>query len=207
VCGAYAVLTFAASLFQERNAVQLFHDWLDRGMKGVVWGATRGEGSIAVREDGSLRILSVNLHSLLGALGLETLFAPASLAALALLGVWCWRHRRDSVWISMGVAALAARFCAYHGWYDDVLLLLPLVVLFRTAKGGDSESTNERVVAGSLFAAMIASLLAPGGIYTLPHPWNNAYVIGQSSVWLAVLVFFTIRAARSARLRSASAIP
>ena len=33
------------------------------------------------------------------------------------------------------------------------------------------------------------SLLAPGGIYSLPRALANAYAIGQSVCWLAGLVF------------------
>ena len=51
-------------------------------------------------------------------------------------------------------------------------------------------------MAGWLSIAFGLSLLAPGGIYSLPRGLANAYAIGQSVCWLTGLVFLT-RTARS----------
>jgi len=189
VIAGYAILSLAACFFQEGSVLELAREWMARGLRGAVWGATEGHGSIAVQDDGTLRILSVNLHSLLGALGLQEYLGIASAAVLAILGLWCWRGRKRPIWLLMAVAALVGRFCAYHGWYDDVLLLLPLLALFRVTKLDAPLPTGLRVAAGVLLASMVASLLAPGGIYALPHPWGNVYVLAQTGIWLAVLVF------------------
>ena len=72
-------------------------------------------------------------------------------------------------------------------WYDDVLMLIPLVALIAWARGG--ASARSRAMAGWLSLGFGLSLLAPGGIYSLPRALANAYAIGQSVCWLAVLVF------------------
>ncbi len=71
----------------------------------------------------------------------------------------------------MGVAALIARAATYHRWYDDLLLLLPLIALFRLAKM-EGQSPRVAVGAGALFGALWLSLLAPGALYVLPPPLN-----------------------------------
>jgi uncharacterized membrane protein YbaN (DUF454 family) len=106
---------------------------------------------------------------------------------LGLLGVWTWRHRRADPWLLMSAAAFAARFWTYHGWYDDLLLLIPMIALFRLAKQGTTD--GQKVWAGSLLAAMVCSTLAPGGLYLFPPPWNKFYVAAQVVVWFTACVF------------------
>ena len=93
--------------------------WSDRAAVGVEWGTARGGYA--------------NEHSWLEAIKLEGLEGPASLLALMILGFWVYRYRRADIWILMGVTALVARFWTYHMWYDDLLILLPMVALFRIA--------------------------------------------------------------------------
>ena len=88
----------------------------------------------------------------------------------------------------MGVAALVARFWTYHMWYDDILILLPMVALFRIATRCSSPTATE-LLAGSLFAITLLTMIAPGGLYLLPTPWNTLYVALQTIVWVAVLIF------------------
>jgi hypothetical protein len=38
------------------------------------------------------------------------------------------------LWLLLGVTALVARFWTYHRWYDDLLILLPMIALFRIAQ-------------------------------------------------------------------------
>ena len=89
--------------------------------------------------------------------------------------------------------AFAARLWTYHGWYDDLLFLIPMIALFRLAKQGTTD--RQKVWAGSLFAAMVLSTLAPGGLYLLPVPWNQAFVTVQLLVWAAACAFL-LRATR-----------
>jgi len=205
-CAGYAVLTVAASLFQRKGPIALLRAWLHRSGEGAVWGATKGEGSIRLAEatgasggdaEPFLQITSVNLHSVLSYLGHVHVLMWASAATVALLGVWVWLHRRSSLWAVAGVTALVSRFCTYHGWYDDVLLLLPLVALFRIYRCEARAEPRYRRAAAVFSVAMAVSLVAPGGVYLLPYPWNNAYVLAQTAVWLLVLVFLGLWARRS----------
>ena len=199
--GLYALSTLIASLFQRAAPWVLLKTWFGRGVAGAEYGATRGEGSMAlVREAGesiaeTLRITHINAHSLLGYFNLSEFNTVATFILLALLGVWIWFARKRSIWPLLGVTAIVARFSTYHGWYDDVLLLLPLIALFRLLKERE-ESSRPLLMARSLFIAMVLSLLAPGGIYTLPHPLNNAYAISQALVWGIVLCVLAHRSGK-----------
>jgi len=125
---------------------------------------------------------------LLATLGLNSWIIPVTLFILALQGLWTFRYRNGDIWLLVGVAAIVARFWAYHRWFDDLLILLPMVALFRIANR--ERSTNSRkVVAGVLLAITLLSTLAPGGLYLFLPPWNSLYAVGQSVIWVIALIF------------------
>jgi len=193
VGAAYVALTAAASLAQDSGPYELMQAWMMRAHSGLEWGASKGGGAIASGSAG-LRITGINLSSMLSVAGWSALITPASFAVLLLLGAWVFWCRRGRLLSVLGVTAIVARFSAYHGWYDDVLVLIPLVALITWAREG--ESARGRAMAGWLSIAFGLFLLAPGGIYLLPRGLANAYAIGQSVCWLTGLVFLA-RTARS----------
>jgi hypothetical protein len=170
----YILLTLLAAGFQEASVLSLIGDWLGRAQAGVEWGAVNGGAG--------------NLHSWLSAVRLPAWNLPSSLLVSSALGVWVYCHRHVDLWLLLGVTALVARFWTYHGWYDDLLILLPIVSLFRIAKRGGS-ADRDAVVAGALMAITLLAMLAPGGLYLFPQPWNTLYVAGQIIVWTTVLIF------------------
>ena len=166
----YLGLTVLAASFQQPSLIEQFRKWL----------AVNGE---YVTQHGT-----ANLAIWLGSLGLGEWILPAALLSLVALGGWVWLHRTDDLWILMGVTAVVARLWVYHFWYDDVLILLPMIALFRIVK--QAESSNEvTVMAGGLLGALIVLMLAPGGLYTLPSPWDNFYQAVQVAAWLAAAFF------------------
>ena len=129
-----------------------------------------------------------DLPVLLVTLGLSEWILPVTLLILAAQGLWTFRYRNRDIWLLLGVAAIVARFWTYHRWYDDLLILLPMVALFRIAKKGTSANGRD-VVAGVLLAITLLATLAPGGLYLFPPPWNSLYAVGQSVIWVIVLIF------------------
>jgi hypothetical protein len=184
----YGVLTVVAASFQELGLVRGGRAWVTHGTE--------------VSAAASLSWNSIGLHSLAALFGSSSTL-PASLLVLAGLGWWTHCNRRADPWFLLGVTAVTARFWAYHGWYDDTLVLLPLVALFRIAKRSESAGGRD-VIAGLLFAIMMSAMLAPGGLYLLPPPWKIAYVIGQIMVWLAVLLFLLGQVRRERNVIAAS---
>jgi hypothetical protein len=180
VCVAYAALTLYAASFRPASLVEVIRQFLTSASEAAV---QYGEA---------------NIHILLADLGLAAWAAPASLAIIAVLAWWIWRHRHVDLWLLIGVTAIVARFWTYHRWYDDVLIVLPVLALFRYAKRGDAEDSLD-VVAGALAGVTLLFLLAPGGLYLLPAPWNRIYVDVQVLIWLSDLVFLMIVAARARR--------
>jgi hypothetical protein len=172
----YLVLTLFAATFQEARFLTLLQGWLARTLMMA-------------------RAGYADLHVWLVTLGLEEWIFSASLLVLVALGVWTYCHRHADLWLLLGVTAFIARFWTYHRWYDDLLLLLPMVALFRIAKRGPSADGSD-VVAGVLLALTLLTTLAPGGLYLFPPPWNMLYVTGQVFVWIVVLIFLLDRARR-----------
>ena len=175
----YVGMTALALSFQESAPLSL----IDGFRKGT-------EQMLSSAE--ALQYSHANVQSWLASFGLSEWIPSASLALFAGLGVWTYFHRRRDVWQLAGVAALVARFWTFHGWYDDLLVVLPLIALFRVATSGGSRMGDDRV-AGVLFAATLLTLMAPGGLYLFPEPWNLVYVAGQTCVWGAALAFLVVR--------------
>lgn len=168
----YGALTLFGVSFQESGLVSILHDWVKQ-----------------------ITVLSIdrgytNLHSWLSSLGLKEWNLPASAIVLGLLGLWTYRNRQKELWLLLGVTAIVARLWTYHLWYDDLLMILPMVALFRIAKRGTPTPTDRRdVFASILLFIMILANLAPGGRYLLPPPWKNYYITGQVLVWIVTLTF------------------
>lgn len=168
----YLVLTIFAVSFQDSSLLATLREWM-AGVSGLAsWGGY------------------ANLHSLLAALKLEEWSLPASLVILVALGWWIYHNRQGDPWLLLGVTALVTRFWTYHGWYDDLLILLPMVALFRVAK--QAPVSSEGVAAGILLALTLLVMLAPGGLYLLPPPWRTLYVAGQVIVWISGLIFLLV---------------
>jgi hypothetical protein len=179
IISGYVVLTLFAASFQEPGLVQLLRTWLATGSEIAV---TAGKGHAD---------LSIGL----AALGLKGWVLPVSLGVLVVIGLWVYRHRRVDLWLLVGVAAIIARFWTYHRWYDDLLILLPMVTLFRISKQGPCDKGHD-VLAGVLLGITVLVMIAPGGLYLLPSPWNRLYVNVQIVVWIVILVFLLVRSHR-----------
>jgi hypothetical protein len=176
----YLGLTALALPFQEGDLPAL----VDGFRKGTVY---------ILSGDTALKYSNTNVHSWLSFFGLAEWIPVLSMTLFVGLGVWVYLHRRCDVWLLAGVAALVARFWTFHGWYDDLLVVVPLISLFRLAKSGGSQR-GDNWAAGTLFGVTLLTLMAPGGLYLFPPPWNQLYVTGQTVVWVAGLVFLLVQA-------------
>ncbi|HUF89234.1 MAG TPA: glycosyltransferase 87 family protein [Gemmatimonadota bacterium] len=131
-----------------------------------------------------------NLHIWLGGLGLGAWILGASALAFALHGLWAWRHRGADAWVQIGVAAIVARLWAYHRVYDDLLLVFPLIALYRMAR----RDAPDRV-AWALFLLGAVTLAAP--ITPILEEASWALV----AVWLLQLGYLGWRAEGERRYR------
>lgn len=181
----YLGLTLWASVYQSGSPLDLVREWLQQAEVGVEWGNERGGYA--------------NQGRWLSRVELGHWTTPVSSIALLMAGIGTYFIRRSDFWVLLGVTAIIARFWTYHAWYDDLLLLLPAVALFRIATEGGS--ARLRISAGFLLGCMVFSLLAPGGLYLLPEPWRSVYVGFQLAVWLLVFLFLIVLARRQHRAR------
>jgi hypothetical protein len=183
----YVGLTVLAAVPREEGALTLVRDWL------------RGRSAQMPVLDGH-----ANLHKWLAIAGLGRWMIPASLVAVLALGSWVRRHREAELWVLLGVVALVARLWFHHWAYDDVLLIVPMVALYRIARQGPTAGGRD-VAAGVLFAALWAIGLAPYRAFnfdtTPPMPIHWLVEIVQSGAWLATLAFLLYNAERARRAR------
>lgn len=127
----------------------------------------------------SIKAGESNLSIWMMQMGLKEWGFPASLILLLLLGLWIFLNRTTDIWILLGVTAIVARFWTYHRWYDDLLILLPMVGLFRLAKSSLIPHP-QKISAGIILGLTMVLMIAPGGLYLLPNPLNMIWVNLQS---------------------------
>ena len=162
----YIALTLLAASFQNVEPISLLRQWIERGQAGAVRGSLGASG---------------NLHSQLASFNLQRWNLPLSLFLLASLGFWTHRYRRGDFWTLLGVTALVARFWTYHRTYDNLLILLPAVALFRIAKRGPSPDGWD-VMAALLLVTTCIFMMIPNRLLLFWPPWGPLLVTGQS-VW------------------------
>lgn len=172
ILAGYVALTLFAALFQTESLPTLLSTWL---------------ANPAVGQPGQ-----ANIRAWLVSLGLREWALTASIILLLAHATWLYRYRSTDLWILLGVTALAARISVYHRWYDDLLILLPMIALFRIAKSGAPDGND--IAAGVLLALCVFATLAPGGLYLFPEPWNTLYTTFQTLIWFLVLIFLIARA-------------
>lgn len=142
-----------------------------------------------------------NVHKWLGAAGLSGFILPASFALLAALALWLYLNRKVDIWIALGVTAIVARLWTYHRLYDDLLIIIPVVALFRIFRSGGL-SPRERAVAGALLFTSWLALLSPGYFLHLEPPLGTIFRTGQVAVWLSLLSFLVYYSSASTKIEN-----
>jgi hypothetical protein len=127
--------------------------------------------------------------------------AVCSAAMFAALGIWTYRYRRADRWVLIAVAALVARVWTYHRVYDDVLIFLPELALFRIAK---QNSVSDKSIAAEILLAMIAlAMLCPARLLDPPlewawtSQWAWIFTSTQTILWLLILGYLMRYAQRN----------
>ena len=175
----YGVITVFASSFKDQTLENTLTFWLMRASGAVAHGASTG--AVA------------NQSTLLMSMGLVGWLVPAGLLGVLVMGAWMYVHRRVDLWILLGVFGLLTRLGFYHRWYDDILIFPAMMALYLVAKQGTVRGIQD-VIAGVLFAILLITMLAPGGLYFLPPPWDTYSTYFQVSIWSTTLVFLLSQA-------------
>lgn len=165
VCG-YLVLTWSAVGFQRVSLGHLVGAWLANASNESV---VEGYADVA---------------RLLDLVGKTSWLPVVSIAILVAAGVWVYAHRSRDLWLLIGVLSLVSRFWAHHRWYDDLLVVCALAAAWRFRA---SISAHTGTVADVWLVLASLTLLAPGGLYLLPSPFNLLFVVVQVATWLALL--------------------
>jgi hypothetical protein len=166
----YSAVTVFACAFRGESVFELLRRFVISSSVGAVWNAgTR------------------NIHALLAGLDLREWGAVASLTVLGGLGVWTYLNRRADPWLLVGVAALVTRMWTYHRIYDDVLIVLAEVALFRVATR--DVSADRRTLGGLLLGLTALAMLCPGTLVEDPERSIWIFRSGHVVLWLVVLGF------------------
>lgn len=186
VAAGYVALTVFAASFQQATVIQQLRDWMN-----VARTVSARGGDYA------------NVSAWLNGAGLARLVPVVSLVVFLALGIWLYRYRYVDLWVRLGVVAIATRFWSYHRLYDDVLIVLAFVALWRiaTAVPGKADPVDphsvdiagrvghDRAVAATLIATSMLFMLLPARLGTGPEPWHQIFDISHVVTWLAMLAF------------------
>ena len=176
----YGLLTVAAAHFQQQGLFELIRQWLTFASGEV------GEKGYA------------DLAKWMSMLGLQPYALYGSLAVLSATGVWVYRNRQADLWVQLAVAAMVARLWTYHRQYDNMLLLPPMLVLFRVAC--ENAKAERTTAAGLLLAVLLVALMLPARMLEFwPQPWPLIISVVHAALFLGTLVFL-LRAGRRRRL-------
>ena len=136
-----------------------------------------------------------NLHTWLSALGLSRWYLPASFSVLLALGAWSYRYRNADPWILLGVTAAVTRIWTHHLAYDDVLMVVPMLALFRIVQRGPYTDGAD-VLAALLLAPIVVVMLTPETVRHLRAPWPFLFSLEHVAVWIPMVIFLVDRARR-----------
>ena len=153
----YVALTLFAAYFQQPALSELISRWL--AQQGLV----------------ELVNAHGNVHSWLAMAGQGEWALTASLLILAGAGVFTFAAHRADPWVVFGILGVVARIWSYHRWYDDMLLLAPLMGLYRVAQSEPPESRRGH--------AAVVLMLAMSLICVAPATW----LLPDESVPLAAI--------------------
>lgn len=173
----YILLTLLALCFRSESIWQIFSAF--KSVSDLVMGQGGAHLARLIIASGWTGWVSVGPLMLLGA-----------------LGIWIYKNRRIDIWVLLGVTSIVARLWTYHRMYDDLLILLPMVALYRIARQ-DNSPQRHQVIAGILFVLSCIGLEIPGTLGRLEFPWNLPYDVGQSSIWIAGLIFLVNRSQKA----------
>ena len=166
----YGLLTVGSAHFQKPGLFELMGQWLKFA-------------PMEVAEQGY-----ADLHKWMTLLGLKAYALHVSLAVLAAAGIWVYQHRRADLWLQLAVVAMVARLWTYHRQYDNMLLLPPMLVLFRVAR--EDAEVERRTAAGLLLALLLVALMLPARMLEWwPQPWPFLFSLVHTALFLAALVF------------------
>lgn len=168
-CG-YIALTYFAISFRDTGLIETLRIWI--------------EDSSALATDGGY----ADIHIWLGSLGLKQLILPASLVMISAFSIWLYAFCKIDIWIQLGVAAIVARLWTYHRLYDDLLILVPVLTIFRISRSHQL-SRNEGLAADTLLLISWLGLLSPGFFLQLPFPVGTLFRTGQAVIWISLLAF------------------
>ncbi|WP_346289931.1 hypothetical protein [Sphaerothrix gracilis] len=107
-------------------------------------------------------------------------------------------YQQIDSWLLLGVSAIVARLWAYYLVYDDMLILLPIVVLLGLQKQGlpdlTAQSYNELLPA----IAILINLL-PTSLRLVPAPPDPIFNVGVTLSWILMPSWLALQAARQRR--------
>ena len=173
----YVALTLFAITFQSSDFFTLHRQWAEHSVAAAWWSAHGGGYA--------------DQHSLLVNLHLKRWMIPAAVLTILALGYWMYRHRHGDMWILLGVTALVSRLWVHHRSYDDMLVVLPMIALFRMTKKGASRNEND-VAAGILLSVAVMVMFIPAVILFFPE-WKIPMKMLQSVFRIVLLIFLVYR--------------
>lgn len=177
----YLLLTIWALSFQPTDLPTILHSW----------------SAVLAWQTSLVDIGYANLSNWLIPLGLSRFSLSLFIGLLVIHAGWVYYYRHCDVWLLLGVTALVARLITYHGIYDDILVIIPLIAMIRMNRGANKPLDNYAYL---LVALSWFPLMAPARLHMI-NSWVGAlFWIGQPLFWLILLGFLLMRTQQAHKL-------
>ncbi len=128
-----------------------------------------------------------------------------ALVLLLLTWLWVFLHRRAERWRLFALVAVVTHGLIGRYWFDDLLLLVPLLVLLRDLRALRWTRPSSLALA-LLTGALCALSIAPGGEYLVPPRWGFVFLLSQRLVWLLTLGYLFLRTRGPSARKSAAGL-
>ncbi len=105
------------------------------------------------------------------------------------LGIWLCRYRSADLWLLAGAAAIVARTWIFAYSYGELLMLIPLIALYRMLKQR-TLTRLEKGMGAVLFILTLGVLIAPAPFFFPRQWWNIYFRIFYNTLWLTLFGYF-----------------
>lgn len=180
----YSVVTILFSRYQGVGAIAVIKKWLGAAISASSLTDDHYSHSNIQTVIKSLaenpNVPLVEQADYLSKLNLYSSFTLVSIAA-----IWFLYNRRGNLWNNLALASLVSMSWTYHGWYDEVLLIFPIVALIRIC----FQENRDCIFVKPLLILFVISLMAPGGHFVLKGLSKDIYHLFQIKIWILTGIY------------------
>ena len=129
-----------------------------------------------------------NIHSLLEYFGLQHLNIVSSLILYLIFGYWIYKNRHADIFMLLGITAIFSRLWIYHRVYDDILIFIPMLTLFRMIKARNIDEAYKQFSL-ILLVATVCLMILPARLQQI-KTYEPYFIWSHTLIWILLFNYF-----------------